>query len=88
MVSFSIISRVPFISELFKKDISQMVQGFPELHRIDQGMTVEIGFVMFMQIVACKHKACYLASALPEPDILKITAHAHEECSSEDVCGF
>lgn len=63
-----------------------MVQCFPELQRVHKGLDVNIGFVMFMQVIPFKHKACNLP--VPEPDILKVAAHAHEECTSKNVRGL
>jgi len=39
-------------------------------------MAVSVFFVMPGKILAGKHKACYLLAVLPEPDGLKIAAHA------------
>jgi len=36
---------------VFKQDVPQVVQRFPELDRVHQGMTVDVGFVMPVQIV-------------------------------------
>ena len=63
-----------------------MVQCFTELHGIDQRMTVDIIPVMFVKVVAGKKKRSDLPAVVPEPDIFKITAHAHEKRPSEYVC--
>ncbi len=63
-----------------------MVQCFPELQRVHKGMAVDIGLVVFMQVVPFEHKTCDLP--VPEPDILKVTAHAHEKRTSKNVCGL
>ncbi len=63
-----------------------MVQCFPELQRVHKSLAVDIGFVMLMQIITFEHKACDLS--VPEPDALKIAAHAHEECTSKNVRGL
>jgi hypothetical protein len=63
-----------------------MVQCYPELQRVYKGMAVDIGFVMLVKIRAFEHKACDLPVA--ELDIFQITAHANEECTSKDICGF
>jgi len=65
-----------------------MVQRFSELNGINQGMAVDIGFVMFVQIMASKPKGCYLFAVLPEPDVCQITAHTHEKCTSEYIRGL
>jgi len=49
-------------------------------------MAVDIGFVMFMQVIPFEHKACDLS--VPEPDILKVAAHAHEKRTSKNICGL
>ncbi len=53
-----------------------MVQGFPELHRINHSMAAYILLVMFMKVLAGKHKTCYLLAVLPEQDVSQIPAHA------------
>ncbi len=65
-----------------------MVQCFTELHGIYKRMAVDVIPVMFVKIAAGKKKACYLSAVLPEPDILKVSAHAHEKRPSEDVRGL
>lgn len=37
-----------------------MVQCLSKLHRVYQGMAVDIGFVMFDQVRTCKHEGCNL----------------------------
>jgi len=49
-------------------------------------MAVDIGFVMLVKIRTLEHKTCDLSVA--ELDILQVAAHAHEECTSKDICGF
>jgi hypothetical protein len=39
---------------LFKQDVSQVVQSFPELHGINQRMAVDVIPVMFVKIAAGK----------------------------------
>ncbi len=63
-----------------------MVQCLPELHRVNQGMAFDIGFVMFDQVRTSKHEGCYLL--VINPDVGKITAHAQVKCSPEDIRGF
>jgi len=46
-----------------------MVQGFPELNRINHSMAAYVLPVMFVKVMAGKHKTCYLPAVLPEPDI-------------------
>jgi hypothetical protein len=70
----------------FKQDISQLVQGFPELQRVDQGLAVDISPVVPVQVFPLEHEACDLPTA--EPDICQIPAHAHEERTPEDIRGF
>ncbi len=65
-----------------------MVQCFSELQRIHQGMAVDVFFVMPIKVIAGKHEACDLFAVLPEPDVLKIATHTHEESTPEDVCGL
>lgn len=65
-----------------------MVQGFPELHRINHSVAAYVLPVMFVKVLAGKHKACYLFAVLPEPDVSQITAHAYEKCPSEYVRGL
>ena len=65
-----------------------MVQRFPELYRVHQGMAAYVLLVMFVKVMAGKHKTCYLLAVLPEPDVSQITAHAYEKCASEYVCCF
>lgn len=63
-----------------------MVQCFPELQRIYKSMAVDVGFVMFMQVIPFEHKTCDLP--IPEPDILKIAAHTHKKCTSKNIRGL
>ena len=65
-----------------------MVQRFPELHRINHSVAAYVLPVMFVKVMAGKHKTCYLFAVLPEPDVSQITAHAYEKCASEYVCCF
>ena len=65
-----------------------MVQGFPELDRINQSMAFDIGFVMFMQVVADKHEGRDLFTVVSEPDVRQIAAHAHKECTSKNIRGL
>jgi hypothetical protein len=65
-----------------------VVQRFPELHRINKRMAVDVGPVMFMQIMTGEHEGRYLLPVLPEPDVREITAHADKECPSKDVRGL
>jgi len=65
-----------------------MVQGFPELHRINHSMAAYVLPVMFVKVISGKHKACYLLAVLPEPDIRQITAHAYEKCASKNIRGL
>ena len=65
-----------------------MVQGFPELHRINHSVAAYVLLVMFVKVLAGKHETCYLLAVLPEPDVSQVTAHAYEKCASEYVCCF
>jgi len=65
-----------------------MVQRFPELHRINHSVAAYVLPVMFVKVMAGKHKTCYLFAVLPEPDVSQITAHTYEKCASEYVRGL
>jgi hypothetical protein len=87
MVSLSIaISRSPLLgSQFFKKDVSQMVQRFPELQRIDQGLTRPVIPIQLVQILAGDQKRGNPSAIVADPHITQITAVAQKERSSEDV---
>jgi hypothetical protein len=80
-------SRIVF-SQLFKKDIPQMVQGLTELHRVDQGAPGDIGAVVPVKVRTGKDKGGDLPAAFPELDAAQIPAHAQVKCTSEDVGGL
>ena len=65
-----------------------MVQGFPELHRINHSVAAYVLPVMYVKVIAGKHKACYLLDVLTEPDVSQVIAHAYEKCASEYVRCF
>jgi len=65
-----------------------MVQRFPELDRIYQGMAVNVRLVMGMQILAAEMEHGNLSAVCPDSDTLKVTAHAQEKRTPEYVCGF
>jgi hypothetical protein len=65
-----------------------VVQRFPELDRVYQGMTVDIGFVVFGKVLAVKKKGRDLSAVHPKADGLKIPAHAQIKSPSEDVRGL
>ena len=62
-----------------------MVQSFTELHGVYKRMAVDVIPVMLVKVVAGKKKRSDLSAVLPEPDILKVSAHAHEKRPSEDI---
>ncbi len=63
-----------------------MVQRLPELHRINQGTALDIGFVMLDQVRTCKHEGCYLP--VVHSDVGQITAHAQVKRTPEDIRGL
>jgi len=90
MVSLSIaISRSPLLgSQFFKKDISQMVQRFPKLQRIDQGLARPVIPVQLVQILAGDQKRSNPSAVVADPHIAQITAVAQKERSSKNVGGL
>jgi len=71
-----------------------MVQCLTELQGIHQGMAVSVSMVVFVETFAGKRECSDLAPPVTlcvigsEPDICKITAHAHEKRTPEYICGF
>lgn len=65
-----------------------MVQCFTELQGVHQGAAVSVGIVVLVQVFAGKKECCDLFAVGSEPDILKVAAHAHKKCATEDVGGF
>ena len=65
-----------------------MVQCFPELDRVHQSMTVDVGFIMPVQIVPAEVEHGNLFAVGFKPDGGKIPAHAQVKCASEDVRGL
>jgi hypothetical protein len=63
-----------------------MVQRFPELQRIDQGLTISVISIQFDQILAGDQKRSNPSAIVADPHITHITAVAQKERSSKNVC--
>jgi hypothetical protein len=69
MVSFAIISRSPLVfADFLKKDVSQMVQRFPELQRIDLGFARTVSLVQLVQVFASDQECGDPCAIVSEPD--------------------
>ena len=65
-----------------------MIQGFPELQGINQGLAAPVFPVQPVKVFAPDHKGCNLLSVILDSDPAEISAHTKEKCSPEDVCGL
>jgi len=65
-----------------------MVQGFPELHRIDQGLAGPIFPVQLVQVLAGDQERGDPFSVVAYADLCQITAACQQKRTSEDVRGF
>ena len=65
-----------------------MIQRFPKLQRIDQGLAISILFVQSIQAVTGNQKYCDRLAVIPEPDPAQFTTLAQEECASKNIRGL
>ena len=65
-----------------------MVQRFPKLQRIDQGMAVSILFVQSIQTFTGNQKRGNSFAIIPKPDPAQLATSAQKECPSKNVRGF
>ena len=62
-----------------------MVQRFPELQRIDQGLAVSILFVQLIQVRAGEQERGYWFTIAPEVDPTQLSTPAQKECPSKNI---
>ncbi|CAB1062711.1 hypothetical protein D1BOALGB6SA_7493 [Olavius sp. associated proteobacterium Delta 1] len=65
-----------------------MVQRFPELQRIDQGLAVSILFVQSIQTFTSNQKRSNPLSIVSKPDPAQLTTPTQKERSSKNVRGL
>ena len=65
-----------------------MVQGFPVLQRVHEGLAVPVILVVLVEIGAGEHERGCLAAVRFEADMVKVAAHAQEKCPPEDIGRF
>jgi len=65
-----------------------MVQGFPELHRIDQGLAGPIFPVQLVQVLAGDQERGDPFSVVAYADLCQITAACQQKSTPEDVRNF
>ncbi len=65
-----------------------MIQRFPELKRIDQGLAGSVFLVKPIQSLTLDQKSGNLFAVPVHPDPAQIPAIAQEECPTEDVRDF
>ena len=65
-----------------------MVQRFPKLQRIDQGLAVSILFVQLIQPPAGEQERGNRFAIVPEADPTQLTASAQKKRSSKNIRGL
>ena len=65
-----------------------MVQGFPELQGINQGLTVSVFLIKLVQAFAPDLEGGNALAIVFDPDAAQIPAMAQEKCPTENVCDF
>ncbi len=65
-----------------------MVQRFPELQRIDQGLTISVISIQLVQILARDQKRGDAFAVVSDAHLGQVTAAAQKIRPSEDVLGF
>jgi hypothetical protein len=65
-----------------------MIQRFPKLQRIDQGLTVSILFVQSIQAFTANQKRSDSFAIVAEPDPAQLSTPAQKECPSKNVRGL
>ena len=65
-----------------------MVQRFPKLQRIDQGLPVSILFIQLIQAPAGEQERGNTSTIVPEADPAQLTTSAQKERSSKNIRGL
>jgi hypothetical protein len=65
-----------------------VVQRFPKLQRVDQGLTVSILFVQSIQAFTGNQKRSNSFAIIPKPDPAQLSPPAQKECPSKNVRGL
>ncbi|CAB1064134.1 hypothetical protein D1BOALGB6SA_8925 [Olavius sp. associated proteobacterium Delta 1] len=65
-----------------------MVQRFPELQRVDQGLAVPILFIQLIQAPPGDQERGNPFAVTPKPDPAQLTTPAQKECSSKNIRGL
>jgi len=65
-----------------------VVQRFPKLQWVDQGLTVSILFVQLIQAFTGNQKRSDSFAIIPEPDPAQLTTPAQKERPSKNVRGL
>ena len=65
-----------------------MVQRFPELQRIHQGLTIAILFIKFVQTMAPDKESGYPFAVILDTDPAQIPTLTQEKRSPEDIRGL
>jgi hypothetical protein len=65
-----------------------MVQRFPELQRIDQGLPVSVLFVQAIQTLTGNQKRSDSFAIIPEPDPVQLSTLAQKKRYSKNVGGL
>jgi len=65
-----------------------MVQRFPELQRVDQGLAVSILFIQLIQAPAGEQERGNPSAISPEADPAQLTTPTQKERSSKNVSGL
>jgi hypothetical protein len=65
-----------------------MVQRFPKLQRIDQGLAVSILFVQFIQTPAGEQERGNPFAIAPEADLAQFTTCAQKKRTSKNIRGL
>jgi hypothetical protein len=65
-----------------------MVQRFPKLQRIDQGLAVSILLIQSIQACTGNQKRSDSSAIIPEPDPAQLSPPAQKKCPSKYVRGF
>jgi hypothetical protein len=65
-----------------------MVQRFPKLQRIDQGLAVSILFIQSIQAFTGNQKRSNSFAIIPEPHPAQLSTPAQKKCPSKNIRGL
>ncbi len=65
-----------------------MIQGFPQLQWVNQGITASVSFILFINAFTYELECGYPAAVVAYPDSGKVCTVAHMKGASEDTTCF